>query len=135
MNERIAIVVSRFNSEITCKMNLAAQKKIKQQKSKLVKVVEVPGAFEIPFAVSKLLKDKNIDGVVTLGTVIKGGTDHDQVVAHSVARKLLDLSAKYEKPVALGISGPNITWEQAKKRIKEYAERAVDTVLEILRKN
>ncbi|HLC62153.1 MAG TPA: 6,7-dimethyl-8-ribityllumazine synthase, partial [Candidatus Nanoarchaeia archaeon] len=93
------------------------------------------GAFEIPFAVSKLLKDKNIDGVVTLGTVIKGGTDHDQVVAHSVARKLLDLSAKYEKPVALGISGPNITWEQARKRTKEYAERAVDTVIEVIRKN
>jgi len=135
MNERIAIVVSRFNSEITCKMNLIYLQQMEFQKSKLVKVVEVPGAFEIPFAVSKLLKDKNIDGVVTLGTVIKGGTDHDQVVAHSVARKLLDLSAKYEKPVALGISGPNITWEQARKRTKEYAERAVDTVIEVIRKN
>ncbi|MEK6946032.1 MAG: 6,7-dimethyl-8-ribityllumazine synthase, partial [Nanoarchaeota archaeon] len=91
-------------------------------------------AFEIPFAVNKLLKDKNIDGVVTLGTVIKGGTDHDQVVAHSVARKLIDLSSEYNKPVALGISGPNISWEQAKKRIKEYANRAVDTVIEMLRK-
>ena len=135
MNERIAVVVSRFNSEITSKMNLAAQQRIKQQKAKLAKVVEVPGAFEIPLAVKKLLDDKNIDGVITLGTVIKGDTDHDQVVAHSVARKLLDLSAKYDKPVALGISGPNITWKQAKKRIKEYSERAVDTVLEMLRKN
>ena len=134
MNEKIAIVVSRFNSEITGKMSLAAQKRIKQQKAKLVKFVEVPGAFEIPFAVNKLLKDKNIDGVVTLGTVIKGGTDHDQVVAHSVARKLIDLSSEHNKPVALGISGPNITWEQAKKRTKEYANRSVDTVIEMIRK-
>ena len=83
----------------------------------------------------KLLQKKEIDGIVAIGAVLQGGTDHDQVVAHSVARKLLDLSAKYEKPVALGISGPNITWEQARKRTKEYAERAVDTVIEVIRKN
>ena len=133
MNEKIAIVVSRFNPEITNEMAKVAQRRIKQQKAKLAKVVEVPGAFEIPFATSKLLKDKHIDGIVTLGTVIKGDTNHDEVVAHSVARKLIDLSSEYSKPVALGISGPNITWEQAKKRIKEYSERAVDTAIEMLR--
>ena len=65
----------------------------------------------------------------------KGNTNHDEVVAHSVARKLIDLSSEYNKPVALGISGPNITWEQSKKRTKEYADRAVDTVIEMLRKD
>ena len=135
MNEKIAIVVSKFNHEITDKMRAAAQQRIKKSGAKLIKIIEVPGAFEIPFAVNKLLKDKNVDGIVTLGTVIKGDTDHDQIVAHSVARKLLDLSAKYDKPVALGISGPNITWEQARKRTKEYANRSVDTVIEMLRKS
>ena len=135
MNEKIAVVVSKFNYEITDEMSKVAQQRIKKSGAKLVKIIQVPGAFEIPFAVNKLLKDKNIDGIVTLGTVIKGGTDHDQVVAHSVARKLLDLSAKYEKPVALGISGPNITWEQARKRAKEYANRSVDTVIEMIRKS
>jgi len=135
MNEKIAVVVSKFNREITDKMSMVAQQRIKKSGAKLIKIIEVPGAFEIPFAVNKLLKDKNIDGIVTLGTVIKGDTNHDEVVAHSVARKLLDLSAKYDKPVSLGISGPNITWEQSKKRIKEYADRSVDTVIEMLRKN
>jgi len=135
MNEKIAVVVSKFNHEITDEMSKAAQQRIKKSGGKLIKIIEVPGAFEIPFAVNKLLKNKNIDGIVTLGAVIKGDTDHDQIVAHSVARKLLDLSAKYDKPVALGISGPNITWEQAEKRIKEYAERSVDTVIEMLRKS
>ena len=135
MNEKIAVVVSKFNHEITNEMSRVAQQRIKKSGAKLIKIIEVPGAFEIPFAVNKLLKDKNIDGIVTLGTVIKGDTNHDEVVAHSVARKLIDLSSEYNKPVALGISGPNITWEQAKKRIKEYANRAVDTVIEMLRKN
>ncbi len=135
MNEKIAVVVSKFNHEITNEMSRVAQQRIKKSGAKLIKIIEVPGAFEIPLAVNKLLKNKNIDGIVTLGTVIKGDTNHDEVVAHSVARKLLDLSVQYDKPVALGISGPNITWEQAKKRIKEYANRSVDTVIEMLRKN
>lgn len=135
MAEKIGIVVSRFNHEITSKMSKKAQQRAKELGVKTVKIVEVPGSFEIPFAARKLLEDKNIQAVVTIGTVIKGGTDHDEVVAHSVARKLLDLSAKYKKPVSLGISGPNITWEQSKKRIDEYAVRAVDTVVKMIRKS
>ena len=82
-----------------------------------------------------MLDDKNIEGVITIGTIIKGGTDHDVVVAHSVARKLLDLSTQYGKPVSLGISGPNITWQQSEKRIEEYAIRAVDSVVKMLRRS
>ena len=135
MNEKIAIVVSRFNGEITKKMSKAAQERIKNQKAQLAKVVEVPGAFEIPLAVKKILQDKKIHAVVTLGAIIKGDTDHDEVIAHSIAKSLIDLSLGYHKPISLGVLGPNITWEQAEKRIKEYSERAVDTVIEVLRKN
>ena len=132
--EKLGIVVSQFNHEITGEMGKTAQERAKELGAKIVKIIEVPGAFEIPLAVKQLLKDKNIDGVITLGTIIKGGTDHDEVVAHSVARKILDLSCEYEKPVSLGISGPNITWQQSKKRAKEYSARAVDAVVGMLRK-
>ncbi len=132
--EKLGIVVSTFNYEITGEMRKRAEQRAKEAGAQVVNVIEVPGSFEIPFAVMELLKDKQIDGVVTLGTVIKGGTDHDAVVAHSVAKKLLDLSVEYNKPVSLGISGPNITWQQAEKRIEEYAIRAVDSVVKMLRK-
>ncbi len=132
--EKLGIVVSTFNYEITGEMRKKAEQRAKEAGAQVVKVIEVPGSFEIPFAVMELLKDKQIDGVVTLGTVIKGGTDHDAVVAHSVAKKLLDLSTEYSKPVSLGISGPNITWQQSEKRIEEYAIRAVDSVVKMLRK-
>ena len=134
MNEKIAIVVSRFNEEITKRMREAAEKRIKRQKAELIKVVEVPGAFEIPLAAKKIIRDKKIQAVVTLGAIIKGDTDHDQVIAHSVAKSLIDLSLAYHKPISLGVLGPNITWEQAEKRIKEYSERAVDTAVQMLRK-
>ena len=134
MTERLGMVVSTFNYEITGEMAKRAQQRAKEVGARIVKVIEVPGSFEIPLAVKELLEDKNIEGVVTIGTIIKGGTDHDNVVAHSVARKLLDISCEYNKPVSLGISGPNITWQQSEKRIEEYAIRAVDSVVKVLRK-
>ncbi|MEK6983557.1 MAG: 6,7-dimethyl-8-ribityllumazine synthase [Nanoarchaeota archaeon] len=134
MTEKLGMVVSQFNCEITGEMGKKAQQRAKEVGARIVKIVEVPGSFEIPFAVKELLEDKNVEGVITIGTIIKGGTDHDAVVAHSVARKLLDLSVDYGKPVSLGISGPNITWQQSEKRIDEYAIRAVDSVVKMLRK-
>ena len=134
MTEKLGMVVSLFNYEITGEMSKRAIERSKEIGAKIVKIMEVPGSFEIPLAVKELLDDKNVEGVVTIGTIIKGGTDHDTVVAHSVARKLLDLSCEYNKPVSLGISGPNITWQQSEKRIEEYAIRAVDSVVKMLRK-
>ena len=134
MAEKLGMVVSMFNYEITGEMSKRAQERAKDAGARIVKIVEVPGSFEIPLAVKELLEDKNIEGVITIGTIIKGGTDHDTVVAHTVARKLLDLSCEYDKPVSLGISGPNITWQQSEKRIEEYAIRAVDSVVKMLRK-
>ena len=135
MTEKLGMVVSLFNYEITGEMSKRAKERAKELGAKIVKIIEVPGSFEIPLAVKELLDDKEIEGVVTIGTIIKGGTDHDTVVAHTVARKLLDLSCEYKKPVSLGISGPNITWQQSEKRIEEYAIRAVDSVVKMLRKN
>ena len=131
--EKIAIVVSKFNNEITMKMKKTAVERAKKLKVAVAKIIEVPGAFEIPLAVKKILGDKKINGIVTIGAIIKGDTDHDIVIAHTVAKKLLDLSSEYKKPVSLGILGPNITWEQAEKRIEEYAGRAVDSVVEMMR--
>lgn len=132
--EKLGLVVSTFNYEITGEMRKRAEQRAKEVGARVVKILEVPGSYEIPLAVKELLDEKEIEGVVTLGTIIKGGTDHDAVIAHAIANKLLDLSVEYGKPVSLGISGPNITWQQAEKRVEEYALRAVDSVVKALRK-
>ena len=133
MTEKLGMVVSLFNHEITGEMSKRAQERANEIGAKIVRIIEVPGSFEIPFAVNKLLADKEIDGVITVGTVIKGGTDHDAVIAHAIARKLMELSIEHNKPVSLGISGPNITWQQSEKRVEEYGIRAVDSVVKMLR--
>ncbi len=134
MEEKLGMVVSLFNSEITKKMSEIAEKRVKEVGAHIYKSIEVSGSYEIPLAVKRFLEQKDIQGVLTIGTIIKGGTDHDLVIAHSIAKTLLELSIKYDKPVSLGISGPNITWQQSEKRIEEYALRAVDSVIHSLRR-
>ncbi|MCI4335555.1 MAG: 6,7-dimethyl-8-ribityllumazine synthase, partial [Thermoplasmata archaeon] len=77
-----------------------------------------------------LLARSDVDAVVTLGAVIEGETDHDQVVMQQAARKITDLSVESEKPVGLGISGPGETRLQAQDRI-ENAAQAVRAVVKM----
>jgi 6,7-dimethyl-8-ribityllumazine synthase len=93
----------------------------------------VPGSFDIPLAVDALLEKKEIEGVVTLGSVIEGETKHDEIVIQHASRKIADLALEYKKPVSLGISGPGLSRLEAHERI-EYAKRAVDAVVKMAKK-
>ncbi len=124
----IAIIVSEFNNKITSRMHQVALEKAKELKLNVKFECEVPGIFDMPLIIDKLLQKKNIDGVVTLGAVIKGKTKHDEVIANSTANRISELSIKYQKPVSLGISGPGMAERQAYARIRPVAERAVEAV-------
>ena len=123
---RLAIVVAEFNKEITNEMLRTAISHSKKLEMDIKKICHVPGTFDMPLVVEKLLKKEQIDVVVTLGAVIKGETGHDQVIANNTARLLSNLSLKYQKPVTLGITGPDMTIKQAKQRSKIVPKRAVE---------
>jgi 6,7-dimethyl-8-ribityllumazine synthase len=127
----IAVVVSEFNEEVTSRMLSVAQEKANLMKLKISYTCKVPGAFDMPIIVDALLKKKDVDGVVTLGAIIKGQTKHDEVISHSTAKSLTDLSIKYQKPVSFGISGPGMQERHAYARIRPVAERAVEAVVKI----
>ncbi len=133
MKTNIAIVVAEYNSEVTFKMRDIAKAHAESLGAIIKKIIIVPGVFEIPLAVSKLIKEKDIDAVVTLGAVIKGDTNHDEVIAHSAARKILDISVESGKPVSFGVSGPGVTRENAVKRIESYARHAVEAVVRMVK--
>ncbi len=80
---------------------------------------------------TKLLQKKDVDGVVTLGAVIKGQTKHDEVIAHSTASSIARLSIKHQKPVSFGISGPGMSERQAYARIRSVSENAVSAIQKI----
>jgi 6,7-dimethyl-8-ribityllumazine synthase len=122
----LAIVVSEFNREITFRMLEKAKEQAARVGARVSYVFYVPGAFDMPLAVERLLKKRGVDAVVTLGAVIKGDTRHDDIVAENASRLLADLSLKYGKPVALGITGPGMTVEQARERQELVPVRAVN---------
>jgi 6,7-dimethyl-8-ribityllumazine synthase len=138
-NKKIAIVYADFNEEITSVMFKAALQRAKEKQLEVIKSVKVPGSYDIPYAVKKILIEnfisgedkitrKKIDGIAVLGAVIQGDTEHDIIVAENCARKCADLSVEFNIPIALGVIGPRVTWENADKRKEEYAIRAVDAV-------
>jgi 6,7-dimethyl-8-ribityllumazine synthase len=130
---KIGIVVSEYNYDITMMMLQRATEHAKFLGVDVSRTLKVPGTFDIPLGVKKLLELPDIEGVVTLGAVIKGETDHDQIIMQNSARKIEDLGLEYSKPVALGISGPNQTRLQAEARI-ETARDAVESVVKMIRR-
>ncbi|MCS4541127.1 MAG: 6,7-dimethyl-8-ribityllumazine synthase, partial [Euryarchaeota archaeon] len=59
--------------------------------AEIAEILKVPGVFEIPLGVKKLIEKKEIDAVITLGAVIEGETAHDEVIMQHAARKIIDL--------------------------------------------
>ncbi len=129
----IGIVASEFNYDITYMMIELAKEQANFLGARVVRVLKVPGAFDIPLGVKTLLERKDIDGVVTLGAVIEGETRHDEIVIQHASRKIADLALDYNKPVSLGISGPGLSRLEANERV-EYAKRAVEAVVKMVKR-
>jgi 6,7-dimethyl-8-ribityllumazine synthase len=127
---RIALVASEFNYDVTYAMVERAKEEVTFLGAKLGPVVKTPGVYDMPLVVKALFARGDVDAVVTLGAVIEGETKHDEVVMNQAARKLVDLSVEYGKPVGLGISGPGETRLQAQDRI-ENAANAVRAVVKL----
>ena len=124
-------MVSEFNDKITSRMLEVALEKAKSLKLNVKFTCKVPGVFDMPLIIDTLLEKKEVDGVVTLGTVIKGQTKHDELIANATATRITKLSLKHKKPVSLGITGPGIEERQAYARIRPVSERAVEAVMKI----
>lgn len=123
------IVCCQFNEGITGPMLQEAKAHCAKIGARAGRVMTAPGAFDAPLAAKTLLELRKSDAVVVLGAIVKGGTDHDRIIAASCANALASLALEHNKPVALGIIGPNATYAAALERSKEYAARAVDAAV------
>lgn len=133
-NEKLGFVVSDFNADITRMMETVGKEHADFLGAEIINTIHVPGAFDTPLAVKKLLQNEEIEAVVTIGTVLEGDTDHDVVVAQHASRKIMDLALEFDKPVSLGISGPKISRAESMERIEEYSKRAVETAVKMIRR-
>lgn len=133
--KRFGIVVSQFNEYLTTRLLDGALDAFVRHgaKEKNIEVVYVPGAFEIPLALKKMMARKKYDAVLALAVVIKGETKHfDQVVAEA-AKGVREISQENEVPVILGMI-PASSVEQAVRRVgvkqtnkgREWAQSAIE---------
>ena len=133
---RFAIVGSRFNQNLCDAMVDDAKAALLNcgVSPEQIKIVRVPGSFELPVAANQLAATDLYDAVICLGVLIKGETKHDQYIASAVAHGLTDVSTQFGIPVAFGVLTTE-TKEQAEARALgaqkkgwEAAMSAVETV-------
>lgn len=102
---KIAIVASKFNETITQKLVAGAQATLRQFgiKEDKADVYWVPGAFEIGFTTQKLAHSGQYDGIMTLGAVIKGETDHYAMIIQQVTSAIMQINLEAKLPVTFGL--------------------------------
>ncbi|TYB30361.1 MAG: 6,7-dimethyl-8-ribityllumazine synthase [Candidatus Mcinerneyibacterium aminivorans] len=116
-DRKIAIIVSRFNEFINNKLLEGARDCINRHEGndELIDVYYVPGAFEIPYLLRKIVDKDKYDGIICLGTVIRGETPHFNYVASEVSKGIAKISMEGKLPVTYGILTTD-TIEQAIER-------------------
>jgi 6,7-dimethyl-8-ribityllumazine synthase len=104
-DQKIAIVVSRFNDFISSKLLEGAIDTFSrhQGKESNLTIIKVPGAFEIPLVCQKAAASGKYDGILTLGAVIRGATPHFDYVAAEVSKGVANAAMKYDLPIAFGV--------------------------------
>ena len=126
MKKKYLIVVADYYKDIAKGLLDSALRLI--PKSNEIKIIKVPGVFEIPVTISKNIK--KYDAFIALGCVIKGETPHFDFISQASTNAIMDLSVLNKKPVGNGII-TCLSMKQAKFRKKKGAE-AADAVISIL---
>ena len=126
MKKKYLIVIADYYQDITEGLLDSALKLI--PKSNLIKIIKVPGVFEIPITISKNIK--KFDAFLALGCVIKGETPHFDFISQASTNAIMDLSVVNKKPIGNGII-TCLNKNQAIARKKKGAE-AAEAVISIL---
>ena len=126
MNKKILFVLANYYKDISDGLLKSALKNI--SKSSKVKVIKVPGVFEIPVTISKNLK--KYDAFLALGCVIKGQTPHFEFISQASINAIMNISVNQKKPIGNGII-TCLNMKQAQTRKSKGAE-AANAIVSIL---
>lgn len=132
-NAKIGIVVSKWNSSITERMLDGALSVLKGNGvvEENIIVARCPGSFELPLAVQSLMDTNELDGVIALGVVIRGGTPHFEYVCDAVTQGILKINLKKRKPVAFGVLTTDDV-KQALERVGDKGNKGGEAALALL---
>ena len=126
MKKKYLIVVADYYKDIAEGLIKSALKII--PKKNIIKIIKVPGAFEIPVTISKNLK--KFDAFIALGCVVKGETPHFDFISNASTQAIMNLSVTSKKPIGNGIiTCLNMRQARARKEKGKEAVRAINSVL------
>ncbi|KAA5545962.1 6,7-dimethyl-8-ribityllumazine synthase [Roseiconus nitratireducens] len=134
----VAIVASRYNAGICDALVQGSVETLTEAgfAASDLKIVRVPGAWELPLVTAELLDQPAVIGAVTLGCVIKGETTHDEHINRAVSEAIMQLGLKTRKPIGFGLLTCN-TLEQALQRsggtVGNKGNEAAEAMVELLR--
>jgi 6,7-dimethyl-8-ribityllumazine synthase len=126
---RFAIVASEYNSVIVDRLIAGATRALKDQKH--VRVIRVPGSFEIPLAAKHAALSKKYDAIVALGCVVRGETPHFEYISSSVSQALQLVALETGLPVGFGVLTVD-TVQQAMERSSESGNKGAEAALTAL---
>ena len=126
MKKKYLVVLADYYHDVAAGLLKSALKNI--PKGNVVKIIRVPGAFEIPFTISKNLR--KYDGFIALGCVIKGQTPHFDFISKAATDHIMKISVDSKKPVGNGII-TCLNMKQAIKR-KHKGKEASKAVISVL---
>ena len=126
MKKKYLIVVADYYNEISKGLLRSANEIL--PKSSLIKIIKVPGVFEIPITISKNIR--KYDAFLALGCVIKGQTPHFDFISHATTDAIMKISIESKKPIGYGIiTCLNMRQAIARKKKGKEAAKAVISVL------
>lgn len=126
---KIAAICGSFHKKEIQKMLEYAENQADSRNCEISEIVWVPGSMEMPLALERLLKRKDIDAAITLGIIELGETQHGLVMGQAVTRAIIDLQIKHNKPIGLGIIGPGAESHHIGPRLEPHARAAVEAVI------
>lgn len=130
---RFAIAASRYNHEVTGRLVDGATEALAEHgvAEADVQIAWVPGSFELPLAAQRLAQTGDVSAVICVGCIIKGETNHDEVVAHAIAAGIMQVALGTGVPVLLGVVSAD-DQEQALARAGGFVNRGREAALAAL---
>ncbi|MFB6347704.1 MAG: 6,7-dimethyl-8-ribityllumazine synthase [bacterium] len=101
----VGIIQSEFNGYVTDRLRNGAVDVLENAgvPTDAISLYPVPGSFEIPGAASQVIQERSHDGIICLGSVVRGETPHFDYICSQVSRGISELSMQYDLPVIFGV--------------------------------
>lgn len=131
--KKIAIIVSRFNNFISDRLLSGAEDAILRNEGSKDNIIvyKVPGAFEIPILLAKLI-EKDFDGILCLGAVIRGATPHFDFIAAETTKGIANIAIKARMPISYGILTTDTIDQAIERSGTKMGNKGFDAALALL---